>query len=333
MLSLLSPWKWLRLLLRLVSSLISLVVICLICLIIMVSLGSWYKHQTADQPRQWGLIWTTELESLGLTTADLEQIVKLVAFKRLQLTAPWSLVEPQNNLYDFSQVEAAFKVAQTYNLQVSLQLGLYQTGSQCYLPAWATNLKPEDLQRELQGFIKAIIEHFDDYRHLLAYQLEPEIQQADFNQCASLNLADNYEFSRQLTAKPLGLSRGANRPSFRQHSLAPNRLGLSLNPYPEPASWWSTLITNRLPASYYTFHAGNLQALNADSQIFIRRLDLLPADQLLTNQELVRRRLEYAQGTNLKDVDLYRVDQCYAQAQQGNQACWQVLTDFIAANL
>ena len=334
----LSPFRWLGRFFNLLSTLILLATIGLLVSLVVFGFGFWYKQKTKEAPQRWGLIWTAEANAeVDLQNTDLEAIVAQIPFQRLQLISPWSVIEKENGVYDFQTLIAQMQVAQNYNLQVSLQLGLHQSGSGCYLPTWAQQLSYQDLIQELKDFIKEVISVLDNYHHLVEYQLEAEVFSDLGSSCLKKikpeSLADLYHFSRRLTEKRVALSQAKNFVSWRSHSLKPDLIGLSLTPHPIQNSWWQETLTFNTPSYYYSFIAGNLQNLNPESEIFIRQFNLLSNTPSTENQDLdanqVRRRLSYAQKTGLKTVDLHQVEYCYLMFLNQKPTCWQSLQDFM----
>lgn len=337
-----NPFKWLARLFNLVGLIIFLSFFVGGSLVVISGFAIWYKNKNRDAAQNWGLIWTAEADGqFNLSTADLDQILTEMPFQRVQLITPWSTMEPSNNLYNFDLLDAQIAVAQKHNVSISLQIGLHQTGQTCYLPPWAANLSYEDMTKELSTFIVKILQTLKNYHHIQEYQLEPEIFSSLAEDCphklTRTTLTSLFSEVQQQTSKKIALSQAHNRPRWSKNSPTGDLMGLTIRPNQQHARWYQNALTLNPPPSYYTFLAGNLEALNKNSRVFIRQAhwlgdDWQPSQSLGADQSLLQSRLEYTRQTAVKTIDLARVEYCYFLHLRGHSICWQTLRDFLLSN-
>lgn len=302
-------FKLIRRSISLLVFLICLVSWLILSTLIVLGVSTWYKYQDQANTQTWGLIWSNKKAlSYNLDPVDdLDSLLNQTSFNNLQLNTYWDELEPQNNTYNFKILDEQFKIAQDRNLKISLQLGLHQSfGNYCHQPLWTNQLDRPEFINEFKDYLRAIIDRYDNSEVLVQYQLEPEIFNVDQAECSNYldqrELQRIYGFLVGLTSKDISLSYNLELISYRSHPLEPTSLGLSLDLNPEAKL---SQIIKRLPSGYYTWQAGSLKLINRDSSIFIRKLNLITSDSVLTiDDSEVIKRLTYGYKTKIKTIYL-----------------------------
>ncbi|MCY3804677.1 MAG: hypothetical protein OXF85_02305 [Candidatus Saccharibacteria bacterium] len=276
--------RWFGRIFSLLTFLLSLSIILIIGLAITWGISSWYRYSHNNQPQQWGLVWSSkEAKNNNLTTKDLDNLLSQIPFKKLQLMTYWDIYEIENDEYQFENLKDIFELARGRHVKIDLQLGLHQSFTpSCHQPDWAKSLNKIKFQDELKSYIEKIILEFDAVINLEQYLLEPEIFQANDNQClhqlTENDLEEFYNFTKSLTDKPIIISRNNNSPLWRKERISADGYGISL--IPQQHLNQGNFFAKNIPSSWYTFTAGNLKLFHAESEILIRKINLTtPAQQ------------------------------------------------------
>lgn len=105
----------------------------------------------------------------------LNEILKGLRVKRLRLMSYWPLHEPEPGKYDFKELDWQIKLAEEYNAEVTLCLGLRQPHwPESHWPEWATQMPDNAWQEYLLSYIKTVINRYKDSKAIVSYQLENE---------------------------------------------------------------------------------------------------------------------------------------------------------------
>ena len=85
-------------------------------------------------PRIWGLDWK---ETYLALLDDLK-------VKNLKIAAHWDLIEPQDGVYDFADLDWQLEQARLHNAKVMLAIGMKTPRwPECHVPEWAKNIGKE----------------------------------------------------------------------------------------------------------------------------------------------------------------------------------------------
>ena len=312
------------------------------------AIGAWHNYQRGNTPLAWGMIWSNKqarLMGLDIQT-DLDAILSEIPFKHVQLTSYWDEIEATAGIYDFQSLDQQFAIIKGRNLKITLQIGLHQARfPYCHQPTWTKNLNESHLKSELKNYIEAVIEHFDGEIHLIGYHLEPEIYEAETENCSGKldqqDLKDLYRITKDLTDKDITISRRNNLPLWRGQDPKPDIFGLKLEPYPDKSGRWQYT----LPTHYYSFSAGNTLILHKDTEVSIRELSIEP--KVLSTQttsallndidielepEVLEKRLDYGRRTNIRMIDLKGLEWAWAQKEAGDERFWRIILENVESD-
>jgi hypothetical protein len=104
----------------------------------------------------------------------------------VRLMSYWDEIEPQNDHYDFADLDWEMKEAQANNATVSLAVGLRQPRwPECHFPDWAINMSRDQWKPELYEYIQKVVERYRNNPALESYQLENEALNDWFGGCAT----------------------------------------------------------------------------------------------------------------------------------------------------
>ena len=95
--------------------------------------------------------------------------------KRLRLMSYWDIHEPSLGVYDFTELDWQINMAELYDTQVSLCLGLRQPRwPESHWPLWTKMLPEAEWHTALENYISAVVNRYKDRKCLMSYQLENE---------------------------------------------------------------------------------------------------------------------------------------------------------------
>lgn len=114
--------------------------------------------------------------SLGLdwqkTYLDILQNLKV---KRVRIPTYWWTIEPQKDVFDFSQTDFMIQNAQQTKTKVLLVIGYKQPGwPECRSPAWTLPLDQKQRQNELLKYITQTVNRYKNDDVIWGYQVENE---------------------------------------------------------------------------------------------------------------------------------------------------------------
>jgi hypothetical protein len=145
----------------------------------MYGVAQWYIHRHRNQPLVLGATFLPDdAESFGLDPHDtLNAMLGDLKLKQVRLVSYWEDIEPTPGQYDFSNLDWQFAVANKYHAKVSLAIGLRQPRwPECHSPSWV-NIDPKNesaWRPQLNKFIEAVVEHYQNNPALQNYELENE---------------------------------------------------------------------------------------------------------------------------------------------------------------
>ncbi len=102
--------------------------------------------------------------------------------RHLRLMSYWDVHETVPNVFDFTELDWQFAMAEKYGAKVSLCLGVRQPRwPESHWPAWALNMPGSEWQA-LQYFIKTVVRRYRKRPCLISWQLENEALLRHFGQ-------------------------------------------------------------------------------------------------------------------------------------------------------
>jgi len=95
-------------------------------------------------------------QKLGLSWKETYlAILQDLKVKEIKLLTQWDLLEPEKGKYQFSDLDWQIQKAKEAGANLILVIGM-KTGRwpECHLPAWALNLKPQEIQERVLKLIE-----------------------------------------------------------------------------------------------------------------------------------------------------------------------------------
>ena len=181
------------------------------------SIAQWYISRHNDEPLTIGATFIPnyaryfELDPQETMQAMIDDL----GIKRFRLVSYWKNHEPNEDEYDFSELDWQFDMVEAAGGEISLTLGLRQPRwPECHGPEWAMNKPIEQWSEDLNEFMGEVIDRYKDRDVLKEYQLENEYFLSVFGDCPDHSrerLINEYDYVKQKDpTRPLIVSRSNN---------------------------------------------------------------------------------------------------------------------------
>ena len=312
----------------------------------MYGVGQWYIYTQRDQPTIVGATFIPDYaRHFGLDPEEtMRAMTNELGIKNFRLVSYWNKGEPTEGVYDFSELDWQFALAEATDSKVSLAIGLRQPRwPECHMPTWAENMSMIEWEPRLKQYMKATMERYKDSPALESYQLENEFFLSVFGICPDHSrdrLIREYEFAKAVDSEhPIIITRSNNAWGYPIGEPQPDKFGVSIY-----KRVWDKTLTKRyveypFPAWFYASLAGGGKILTG-KDLFIHELQTeawlpdngefhmnevasIPEQEKSLNAERLRDRITYAQGTGMKQMDLWGVEWWYWQkTKAGKSDLW-----------
>lgn len=309
----------------------------------MYGIAQWYIFSQRNVPTQLGVTFIPNYaKHLDVEPKETFQAI-LTDLKptHVRLVSYWSDIEKTKGVYDFSQLDWQFAMAEQAGAKVSLAIGLRQPRwPECHMPSWYKNKPMEAWYGDLKKVMTATIDRYKAQPILESYQLENEFFLSVFGECPDFTrerLVEEFNMVKQLDpAHPVIISRSNNALGFPIYEPKPDKYGVSVY-----KRVWDKTITKRyieypFPAWFYGFLAGGSKIIDG-RDLMIHELQAeawapegynmltAPTEELYKsmNPERLHDRFQYAQASGIKRIDLWGAEWWYAmKVNRGEPGLW-----------
>ncbi len=309
----------------------------------MYGIAQWYIFSQRRKPVQLGATFISDYAvRLGVDPQEtLDAIIQDLGVKNLRLVSYWDDIETVPGVYDFSNLDWQFKMAEEANVKVSLAIGLRQPRwPECHMPMWAQQQTKDVWYPKLRDFMTQVIQHYQNSPVLESYQLENEYFLSVFGKCKDFDrqrLIEEAALVKQLDSQhPLIISRSNNAIGMPIGKPTPDEFGVSVY-----KRVWDKTVTKRyyeypFPAWFYAFLAGGGKLLTGKDLIIHElqaeawtpdgyEIEDAPVSELYKsmNPERLHDRFGYGEATGMKQIDLWGVEWWYQmKVKRGEPGLW-----------
>jgi hypothetical protein len=322
---------------------ISIVLFVFFVISVMYGIGQWYIFTQRNVPMELGVTFIPSYARyLDVEPQETFQaILKDLKPKHVRLVSYWDEIEKTPGIYDFTELDWQFAMADQAGTKVSLAIGLRQPRwPECHMPAWQLN-QPKDIwYPQLKKVMTATIERYKTQAILESYQLENEFFLSVFGECPDFSrdrLIDEYNLVKSLDPHhTLVISRSNNAIGFPLNEPRPDKFGVSVY-----KRVWDKTLTKRyveypFPGWFYAFLAGGGKLITG-KDLMIHELQAeawtpdgyeiktAPLEELnkSMNPERLSNRFDYAAASGMKRIDLWGVEWWYAmKVNRGEPELW-----------
>jgi hypothetical protein len=129
-----------------------------------------------DRPT-WGVTYSpSQAVYLGLDPKQTYQaIIKDLGVKHIKLHINWNAIEPQNNQYNFADLDYYVRHARKNNVELIMVIGM-KTGRwpECHTPEWVHTITPENRDDEILAYVQTLVERYQRVKAIAYWQIENE---------------------------------------------------------------------------------------------------------------------------------------------------------------
>jgi hypothetical protein len=316
------------------------------------SIGEWYIRKHKHDPLTLGTTFISGYaESFGLDPHEtLNAIFSDLGMRQVRLVSYWNNIEPTQGTYDFSDLDWQFALANQYHAKISLSIGLRQPRwPECHEPSWVDTTKSESAWvPALNKYMQAVVDRYKNNPALDSYQLENEYFMTVFGECKNFDrsrLVNEFSMVKKLDpAHKIIVSRSDNWIGIPLNEPTPDEYGISVY-----KRVWDSNLTHRyfeypLPAHFYAFLAGAQEIVHGKDMI-IHEMQAEPwlppgmtfqaaplSEQYKSmNPERMKSRIEYAESTGMRTIDLWGAEWWYwVKVDKHDPGVWNAVKSYVA---
>jgi len=131
------------------------------------------KPETITYGMSFNTLYARELGLDWRETYD--AILSDLAVRHLRLAAHWTMIEPQDGVFNWEELDYQVEQAKKYDAEVILAIGRrLPRWPECHIPDWAGNLSWEEQKVEILEQIEEVVLRYKDESHITHWQVENE---------------------------------------------------------------------------------------------------------------------------------------------------------------
>jgi len=296
------------------------------------------KPETITYGMSFNTLYARELGLDWRETYD--AILSDLAVRHLRLAAHWTMIEPQDGVFNWEELDYQVEQAKKYDAEVILAIGRrLPRWPECHIPDWAGNLSWEEQKVEILEQIEEVVLRYKDESHITHWQVENEPYLTVFakEHCGEFDegfLKEEIELVKSLDP---------DRPVLVTDS---GNLGLWYKPYSLGDSFGTSVylffwnpevgpFKSILPPSYYRVKQNIMWLLVGKKETFLIELSaepwlLGPVVEASKEIQLERMSIEkfnkilkYAEKTRFEQQYLWGAEWWYWLKQKGYSEFWE----------
>lgn len=134
---------------------------------------------------------TMYAQELGLDwVKTYDAILDELKVRHLRLAAHWPMIQPERDVYNFTELDYQVSRAEEVGAEVILAVGRrLPRWPECHVPVWAQELSTEEQQEILIDYIKTVVNRYKDSPAVTVWQVEnePFLKVFAFEHCGELD--------------------------------------------------------------------------------------------------------------------------------------------------
>jgi hypothetical protein len=115
-------------------------------------------------------------DELGVDWIDVYQAaLDDLQIRKFRLTAHWPMIEPERDVYDFSDLDYQVREASARDAEIILAVGRrLPRWPECHTPHWVGNMEWEEQKMEIRQYLTAVVDRYKDESAITMWQVENE---------------------------------------------------------------------------------------------------------------------------------------------------------------
>lgn len=280
-------------------------------------------------------------QELGLDWRETyNAILNELGVRHLRLAAHWPMLEPEQNINSFSEMDYQLKRAEEEGADVILAIGRrLPRWPECHIPKWAENLTWEEQKLEIREYITAVVNRYKDNPAITYWQVENEPYLALFayEHCGDLDeefLKEEIALVKELDpTRPILVTDSGNLGTWQGAYKNGDAFGTSVYVY-----FWNPELgqfKTILPPWFYRLKEGIMELLYGSKPTFLIELSaepwlLEPITEVDIETQYSRMDLdkfneilEYAADTRYEKQYLWGAEWWYWLKDRGHKELWE----------
>lgn len=280
--------------------------------------------------RELGLDWQETYDS----------IVDDLGVRRFRLAAHWPMIEPENDVWNFTELDYQVKRAEEVGATVVLAVGRrLPRWPECHVPGWVEEMTQEEQQAEQLTYMTAVIDRYKDSPAVIYWQIEnePFLALFAFEHCGPLDeefLAKEITLAKELDpTRPVLVTDSGNLGTWAGAYRHGDAFGTSVYVH-----FWNPELgqfRTLLPPWFYRVKESVMKILYGKKPTFLIELSAEPwlvapvtevpleVQYTRMNLEKFNDILEYASNTRYENQYLWGAEWWYWLHLQGENAMWE----------
>lgn len=260
--------------------------------------------------------------------------------RQLRLAGHWTIIEPENDKYNFEEMDFQIIEAQKRGAEVVLAIGRrLPRWPECHIPEWAERLSEEQWQAEIIEYLEVMVNRYKKYDAIKYWQIEnePFLNAFANEHCGDLNvefLDREIELVRKLDPeRKILVTDSGNLGKWFGPYKRGDAFGTSVYLY-----FWNPELgrfKTLLPSAFYRAKANLMQLVLGKNETFLIELSLepwliksvseVPIDTQLERMDLEKMRniLKYAENTRFEKQFLWGAEWWYWMKKNNHPEFWE----------
>ncbi|MAG44621.1 hypothetical protein CL633_01905 [bacterium] len=233
-----------------------------IIIIIAIILGiGFYFLNRSEEPEQveYGVTFSQKYaKELGLNWKETYlALLDDLQIKKLRLIAYWDKIEPENNKFDFTDLDWQIAQAEEHNAEVILAIGYkLPRWPECHIPNWVElDQKKRPNQNDLLDMVEQVVKHYKDQNAITIWQIENE-PFINFGECPPVSnelLDQEIYLTKAFSQKPVMITDSGELSLWYRASERSDIFGTTL--YRKVYNNWIGYISYPIPSWWYKLRA------------------------------------------------------------------------------
>lgn len=302
----------------------------------------WLAERPAPEKIQYGMSFNTlYARELGLDWKETyDAIVDELGVRHLRLAAHWPMVEPRDDVYNFTELDYQIEKAEAVGAEVVFAVGRrLPRWPECHIPAWAADMTWEEQQVEILEYIEIVVDRYKDSPAITYWQAEnePFLEIFAFEHCGYSDeafLREEIALIRTLdSTRPILVTDSGNLGTWHKAWRNGDAFGTSVYVHfwnPELGQFRTVL-----PPWFYRVKASVLDLLYGEQESMLIELSAEPwlvapivdvdieTQFSRMNLEKFNDILEYAEGTHFEKQYLWGAEWWYWLIDKGHPELWE----------
>jgi len=148
-----------------------------VLVLMLISAVLWLIQKPVPERITYGMSFNTPYaRELGLDWQEVyDAFLDDLGVRHLRLAAHWPMIEPSDDIYNFTELDYQIARAEEVGAEVVLAVGRrLPRWPECHIPAWAADLSWEEQQAEILEYIEVVLMRYKDSPAITYWQAENE---------------------------------------------------------------------------------------------------------------------------------------------------------------